>query len=172
MKEARLSAEQMGEMMGISGMTIRRWKDMPGNQPLDPLYERALTSVVFRLVAEGKLSDKSKAAKSVIAAGFLPFSPAAKSMGLSDEALERFRNDPQNGIETLSQIGSDAKRKSVVDRSQVFADRVGDILERLPLALALRMTSGQRGNGHGETFLGFLQDNLVLHDGVPSSIRP
>jgi uncharacterized membrane protein YkvA (DUF1232 family) len=57
-KEAHLSPEQLAERIGISGMTLRRWRQGSTNQNLPKIYERALVGVIGDLMAEGRFSFK------------------------------------------------------------------------------------------------------------------
>lgn len=117
MQKAGLSPEQMGERLGISGMTVRRWKDLPGNDDLPDLYNNAALRVVQSLVSEGKLLSDDTLIRSVLTQDWLPFETAAGNLGISMETLDKFKADPKAAIETLSSIGSNSAKRDLVDAS-------------------------------------------------------
>ena len=110
-----MSPEQFGERIGISGMTIRRWKDMPPADELPDIYKNAVLNAVYQLVAEDKLTTKSKTVREALGHDWLPFDMAAANLGISSEMLEKFKNQPEEAAEALSQIGTDKAKRSIVD---------------------------------------------------------
>lgn len=118
MKEAKLSPEQMGRLLGISGMTIRRWKSFPSGKELPTLYSNALIGVANQLISQNKIAADSPIAKDIFKSGWAPYGLMTTSMGITSDSLEKFRDDPRGAIETLSEIGGDKDRKQLVDQSQ------------------------------------------------------
>ncbi len=114
--EAGLSSEKLGELLGVSGLTIRRWKSSAKNADLPPLYERAFSKGVERLVVDGHINPESRLAQSIISEGrVLSFQATLKTLGFSD-ALKNRKGDPNDAIvEGLSQIGAAPSRVKEVD---------------------------------------------------------
>lgn len=51
---------------------------------------------------------------------------------------------------------------------QILRNRISDVLQGFLFCLALRMTTGEPGDGSGETFLGLLENNSVSHACLPA----
>lgn len=118
MDDAGLSPEQMGDRMGLSGMTIRRWRDPKNrNRPLPKLYENALIGVTQQLIAEDKIKPDAASIVDVRLSGWEPFDNAAARMGCSLDQLKEWEAKPEAAIETLSHIGLDVTRKDIVDKN-------------------------------------------------------
>ena len=115
MKEAKLSPEQFGERLGISGMTIRRWKDLPSADELPDIYKNAVLNAVYQLVAEDKLTTKSKTVRDALGHDWLPFDMAAANSGNFDSCWKNSRAGPEEAAEALSQIGTDKAKRLIVD---------------------------------------------------------
>src|SRR5579863_8780398 len=89
LEEAKMSPEQLGKRLGISGMTVRRWRDEPPSKDLPKLYEKALVDLIQELVAEGKLSSDSSLAKAIIAENAAwPAASSGQSLGITEKMLE------------------------------------------------------------------------------------
>ncbi len=118
MEEANLSPELMADRLGISGMTLRRWRQTPPAGKLPELYERALVDVVGDLMAEGHLAPDSPAGLAVMKES--SFTPAASGsfMGITADMLEE-KTGPSHGlIEGLANIGGNQSRQAVVIKSE------------------------------------------------------
>jgi len=119
MKEAGFSPEQLAERLGVSGMTLRRWRHAPKNETLPPLYEKALVSVIYELVGEGKLSIDSPLTKAVMNDHtWGPFETASTQLGFSKETLKGEKYDPEKMIEGLSEIGTNESKRAAVEKSE------------------------------------------------------
>jgi uncharacterized membrane protein YkvA (DUF1232 family) len=125
MAEANLSAEELGRLSGISGMTIRRWveKGASPQAPIAEIYQSAIRESVFKLVIEGKLSSESAVAKEVFAGpGSLSQTAAIRALGfpedLSVESQALGSSHLDKIISGLSHIGSLESRRDSVDRDQ------------------------------------------------------
>lgn len=117
MKRAKLSPEQFGSLIGISGMTIRRWRKTPSDAVLPEIYAGAVVRALRRLVVERRLSSTEPDVQQALKADWLPFDVAASGMGLSSEVLGKLAGDPRGAIDTLSEIGSSEEKRGVVDAS-------------------------------------------------------
>ena len=117
-RDSRLSPEVFGEQLGISGMTLRRWRDLPPDDKLPDLYKDAVVRVAHKLVKEGRLSIESKHLRDLMTQEWLPFETAASGLGMSIGELDSLKQNPDGALETLSQIGGSAKNREIVDASK------------------------------------------------------
>ncbi len=122
--EAHLSPERLGKILGVSGMTLRRWRKSAKDRPLPPLYERAFSRGVEQLVVDGHIDPNSQLAQSTINdARELSFQATLKTLGFSDALLKR-KGDPNEAmVEGISQIGSSPSRIKEVEegKKEIFA---------------------------------------------------
>lgn len=118
LKTSKFSPEQMAKRLGISGMTLRRWRRLPAHQELPALYAKAFVDVVYALIAEGRLPIGSPVAQGVMRQGsWAPFDQAAAHLGVAKELLVKGgRFDAGRVVESLSQIGANDIHKEEVDR--------------------------------------------------------
>ena len=117
MKTAKLSPEQFGPLIGISGMTLRRWRKTPPDAVLPEIYAGAVAQALRKLVAEGRLSSAEPDVREILGRGWLPLDIAARGMGLSGRVLDKLASDPQGAVDTLSEIGGSEEKRSAVDSS-------------------------------------------------------
>jgi uncharacterized membrane protein YkvA (DUF1232 family) len=117
MEQADLSPEQLAKRLGISGMTVRRWQQQPGNKDLPKLYEKSLVGVIQELVTEGKIPPESPAVKAVIAEGGAWSLPSSvNSLGITQNMLQEASRNPKNLVESLSHLGANEDKKTEVDQ--------------------------------------------------------
>lgn len=118
MEESQLSPELFAKKLGISGMTLRRWKEESAETALDPIYKKALTEAVYQLVLEASLNAESKSVQQVLKqSDTLGFQAAIKTIGFSQEMLKTADQDPETLMVGLSQIGSNESKKEEVNKS-------------------------------------------------------
>lgn len=118
MREAELSPEYLGKRLGISGMTLRRWRLQPGDRELPKIYSTALEGVVYELATEGKLKNESPVVQAAMAeTRWASFSSAATNLGITWDRLQAGQFSEQKLIESLSEIGGHADRQGEVERS-------------------------------------------------------
>lgn len=55
LKAVGYSPEELGDVIGISGMTLRRWLKKPKRAPIPRAYVPAIRDACYRLIAEGRL---------------------------------------------------------------------------------------------------------------------
>lgn len=115
-KEANLSPEQLAKRLGISGMTLRRWRGKNPHEELPVLYQKALQDAVRELAAEGRLTLDSPAVKAITVEGAqLPMVSADNSLGITQTMLQEASRNPKHLIESLSQLGANETKKAEVD---------------------------------------------------------
>lgn len=118
MDESRLSPELFAKKLGISGMTLRRWKEESSETELDLIYKKALTEAVYQLVLEGNLAAESKWVQQVLKqSDTLSFQAAIKNIGFSQEMLKTADQNPETLMVGLSQIGASESKKEEVNKS-------------------------------------------------------
>jgi uncharacterized membrane protein YkvA (DUF1232 family) len=119
MQDADLSPEQMAKRLGISGMTLRRWKAEPPSEDLPKIYENTFLRVISDLVTEGKLSTTHPAVLALITQEQgMPFAGATSQLGIAPETLQGGISNEKRLMESLSQIGLQQAHKSEVDKSK------------------------------------------------------
>lgn len=117
--DAQISPEQLGKRLGISGNTVRRWREKNPHEKLPILYEKALHDVVRQLVAENRLSLESSAVKAVSDEGAsLPILAADNTLGVTQNMLKLAEQDSQALMETLSGIGASQAKKAEVEHQK------------------------------------------------------
>jgi uncharacterized membrane protein YkvA (DUF1232 family) len=118
MEESRLSPEQLGKRVGISGMTIRRWSREPSKSEIPKFYDRAFGDAIYQLVMEGALKeDASSSQLAMRQSQSVTFESAIKTLGLPTDFLRPSQPGDQSHLMVgLSQIGAGEKRKAEVDK--------------------------------------------------------
>jgi uncharacterized membrane protein YkvA (DUF1232 family) len=118
-REAGLSPEKGAQLMGLSGMTLRRWESRPGKEQLPRVYELAAEEAVHTLIMDGRLPPQSPSVQAVISSrGSLPFQATLRSLGFSEAILKEGGHDPETLVKGLSEIGSDEFRRKEVERNK------------------------------------------------------
>jgi uncharacterized membrane protein YkvA (DUF1232 family) len=118
MHEAQLSTEQLGKRLGISGMTLRRWRHQAGDRDLPRPYSKALEEVICELAAEGKLNRNSAMVQVAVAeTRRAPFAAIAAHLGIPADSLTSGPFSGEKMIESLSQIGESLEHQNEVDQS-------------------------------------------------------
>lgn len=119
MAAADLSPEQLGKRLGISGMTLRRWKAHPPSGDLPMIYEKALIGVIHELVGEGKLPMTHPAVQAVMTPNqWDPMATAVSALGIEPATLKGGAANEKRLMENLSQIGLKVANKAEVDRNK------------------------------------------------------
>jgi len=120
MNEAQLSTEQLGKRLGISGMTLRRWRHESCDRELPTLYAKALESVICELAAEGKLKKESSMVQTAMTKiQRAPIAAIGANLGIAWDQLKPGPFSEQRLAECLSQIGADTEHQEEVDRSVI-----------------------------------------------------
>lgn len=116
--EAGLSPERAAQRLGVSNMTLRRWRDKPQGDELPKMYERSFGPALQELIGEGKVSAKSAAAKSVGEGQAESFLATLKRLGFPENILSAGPGDRKAFVDGLAKVGDDKDRKKEVDRSK------------------------------------------------------
>ena len=119
LEECKMSAEELGARIGISGMTVRRWTEKPNSEPLPEIYQAAIREAVFKLVIEGHLDSNSTLAQSVFSApGSLSHQAALTALGFPLDLQDDFTNQDDKIMIGLSHIGSLESRRQRVEEDK------------------------------------------------------
>jgi uncharacterized membrane protein YkvA (DUF1232 family) len=121
---ANLSPEKAAQELGISGMSLRRWRSKPRDEELPEIYRSALEPLLRRLVGEGILHPEDPDVAAALVGPVDPFQKALKDQGITLKALGA--PGKSRGIVTkgLASIGENENRQDQVRSS-------GKMLERL-----------------------------------------
>jgi uncharacterized membrane protein YkvA (DUF1232 family) len=117
MNEAGLSPEAAADLFGVSNMTLRRWRERPGDERLPEKYERAFRPALERLAGEGRLSPQAADAAIERRQGE-DFRAALKRLGFPDDVMAAGPADQRALVEGLKKVGADPGHKDGVDRSE------------------------------------------------------
>jgi uncharacterized membrane protein YkvA (DUF1232 family) len=119
-----LSPESAARELGVSGMTLRRWRDKPRTEELPEIYRAAMEPLLRRLVGEGVLHPEDADVAAALVGPVDPFQKALKDSGITLKALGA--PGKSRGIVTkgLASIGDNERRQDQVRSS-------GKMLERL-----------------------------------------
>jgi len=123
MLESKLSPEKFGSRLGISGMTLRRWKTAKRTQMLPKIYQLALIDMIHQLLGEGVLSFRSKVVRKIL----------KSQKDMSGKALVRLLSIPkdclsgrdQHVIAALVQMGKSTTNRRLVDKGQKALSKIG-----------------------------------------------
>jgi uncharacterized membrane protein YkvA (DUF1232 family) len=118
--ESNLTIDQMAERIGISGMTLRRWKkDQPNDETLPSLYEKSFIDVVYQSVSEERISQNSETVKALVQNGHYMSLPIAQNyLGITAETLKSAeQNDTKLLLQSLVNIGESQSKQKEVDGS-------------------------------------------------------
>jgi uncharacterized membrane protein YkvA (DUF1232 family) len=119
LKDSGFSPEQLGNRIGMSGMTLRRWSELPADDKVPELYKSAFHEVVYELLAEGALPKESEIVAVVLKeAGGSSFNAAIKNLGFTDDFMKSAKPDSESVVRGLSQIGAQTSKQESVDRSK------------------------------------------------------
>jgi uncharacterized membrane protein YkvA (DUF1232 family) len=130
LKETAYSPEDLGKVIGVSGMTLRRWLKKPPQAAVPRVYIPAIRDACYKLIAEGRLNPDLPAIRTILSE--LPsgeYQAALRNLGLR-HGFEIDRAGSEDQILTgLFQIGSQAEKQTEVEENsgKVFSfKKLGD----------------------------------------------
>lgn len=116
--EAGLSPEQAAGELGVSGMTLRRWRAKAPGAALPEMYRRAFEPLLRRLIGEGRVHPEDPNIASAFAPADDPFQKALFDAGITHAILEKgARDDDGAVVRGIARIGEDANRQAQVKNS-------------------------------------------------------
>jgi len=114
---ARLTAGDAALRLGVSHMTLHRWRSRPKYRRLAPVYERAFQTTALELVNDGRLPVESAITQALLAKTNLAgFHAALRNLGASTESAGSGPGAPDAILTSLVQIGTRAECREQVDR--------------------------------------------------------
>lgn len=130
LRETGLSPEQSGKRLGISGMTLRRWRSKPAGESLPPRYSRAFEPVFRDMAREGLLPPQRSLTDPARSSISERIRSAASGLGFPESLSAARKHDPDELVLGLAQIGSEPKHRNTVilhrKRITAFAKIDGD----------------------------------------------
>jgi uncharacterized membrane protein YkvA (DUF1232 family) len=117
-KSSGLSPEDLGEVAGISGMTIRRWLKQPDSARIQRLYVPAFREACFALVAKGNVRFEQAEVQAILSEADSYRAQAVMAhLGLSNNAL-KLGDDSDQMLVCLNQIGLQKDKQLQVDAGE------------------------------------------------------
>jgi uncharacterized membrane protein YkvA (DUF1232 family) len=115
--KAGISPEKAAGELGVSGMTLRRWRAKGPDEKLPEMYRRAFEPLLRRLIGEGRIHPEDADAASALAPMTDPFQKTLLGLGITHEILRD--GDKEQGTVTmgLARLGEDPNRQEQVLRS-------------------------------------------------------
>ena len=122
-EEAGCSPEEFGDVVGIAGMTLRRWFKKPLTTEIPKLYLPALREACYQLIASGRLSSTSPAVRVFIdGAQSAQYKAVLSDLGITEGfsvLASRETSSSQEGVLLgLSKIGAQEKKQIEVDENE------------------------------------------------------
>ena len=124
---AGLSPERAAEELGVSGMTLRRWRGKPRSAILPEIYRSAMEPLLRRLISEGILHPEDPDAAAAFVRPEEPFQKTLREQGITLKALGA--PGKSRGIVTkgLACIGENEHRQEQVRSSGRMLERLKDM---------------------------------------------
>lgn len=122
LEETKLSPEQFGRCIGVSGMSIRRWLKQAPGKTIPKIYSQAIMQAVYQMLLEGRLDRHSKSAQWVVRESqSISFQAVLKNLGLEHpDVLQNPQDLPYEDrlMANLAQIGASDARRAEVGKSR------------------------------------------------------
>jgi len=116
-EEAGLSPEAFAKRLGVSGMTLRRWREKPEKEEIPLLYRSSLEKVLPQMVQEGLLSPKSESVLAFLDLSRIdwPTGCVFENLGIERPDGTTVLSNEEGWVLGLSQIGSQETKRELVD---------------------------------------------------------
>lgn len=111
------SPEELGKMIGVSGMTLRRWLKKEVPVPVPSVYVSAIRDACYKLIAENRLDPNLPVVRDILAdSPSVEYQAAIQNLGLSHgfEIGEKVSQD--RILSCLCQIGSYVEKQDMVEK--------------------------------------------------------
>lgn len=174
LEDSKLSPEELGKRLGLSGMTLRRWMKRRSGTPIQKFYERALSDEIIRLWMEGRLTEDAESVKWAMTQGQSLYVEAAlKNLGLTRDFLKPGAGDDRLML-CLTQIGSseprrkqvDSNHRQILDFSKVSAAGADKISTLMKVMKSKKLNSMDKLIAYGALFYLICPFDLIP-DSVP-----
>jgi len=121
--KVELSPEKAAEELGVSGMTLRRWRAKPADAELPEMYRRSFEPVLRRLIGEGKIHPEDPDVAAAFATMDDPFQKTLLGLGITHKILEQGDKEQGTVVMGLARIGQDENRQEQVRKSGKMMER-------------------------------------------------
>lgn len=149
--ESGLSPEQLAPYVGLSNMTIRRWRERGRAQKISKAHSALVLEGIARLVQDGRLRASDPLVSRLLSQAAIPaFDSAMGGMGVSLDDLRRAKTGGSGSLQArmtslLRKIGSAKVRREEVDASRTrllsFRSLGRDWKRMLDLLIAITKSS-------------------------------
>ena len=119
LEQTRLSPEQLAPLMGVSNMTIRRWRSAPSNSAIPKAYESRVLEGIYQLIIDGYLRpDTPEVLEILKTAKPLSINAVAQSLGLTSEDINGPGTQQDRMTAMLNRIGLSETNRNEVDAGE------------------------------------------------------
>jgi uncharacterized membrane protein YkvA (DUF1232 family) len=116
--QTELSPEQLAPLMGVSNMTIRRWKTAPLTSQLPKTYESRIFDGIYQLIIDKHLQvDTPEVLEILKTAKPLSINAVAQSLGITDAEINGEGTQQDRMTAMLNRIGISESHRREVDES-------------------------------------------------------
>jgi uncharacterized membrane protein YkvA (DUF1232 family) len=112
--KVEISPEAAAAELGVSGMTLRRWRSKPADEELPEIYRRAFEPMLKRLIGAGRIHPEDPDAAAALAGPDDHFQKSLAGFGITHEILRKDAKDSGKVASGLARIGEDPHRQSQV----------------------------------------------------------
>ncbi|HEX4047600.1 MAG TPA: DUF1232 domain-containing protein [Elusimicrobiota bacterium] len=123
LEKSSISPEKAAAELGVSGMTLRRWREKPDDAELPELYRRAFEPLLRRLIGDGLVHPEDPDVLAAFATMEDPFQRTLLGLGITHEILRDGDKDSGTVTMGLARIGEDKNRQAQVKGSKRMLDR-------------------------------------------------
>lgn len=111
-----LAPEDLAPTIGVSNMTLRRWRKKPKNESLPVAYEATIREGLFKLIIQGRLQGNTQElTKALEETNSNSFEACLKSLGVTDPLQAADANNEETTTVVLAQIGHGKEHREEVD---------------------------------------------------------
>ena len=119
LRDTGLSPEEFGKVIGVSGMTVRRWLKKPKRTVVPRVYIPAIRDACYVFISEGRLNANDLSVRTLLSeAPSSEYRAALHNLGLQYGFGVDETTSQDQILVGLSQIGSQTKKRSEVDENR------------------------------------------------------
>jgi uncharacterized membrane protein YkvA (DUF1232 family) len=121
--KTQLSPEKAADELGVSGMTLRRWRAKAADEELPEMYRRAFEAMLRRLIGEGRVHPEDPDVLAAFTTMDDPFQKTLLGLGITHDILRDGAKDSGTVAMGLARIGQDPNRQAQVKNSNRMLER-------------------------------------------------
>jgi uncharacterized membrane protein YkvA (DUF1232 family) len=119
LEKTRMSPEDLAPILGVSNMTVRRWREEKPAKEVPKAYERLLTDGVQQMLRDGLIAPDSAWAQELLASSSVfSFAAALRGLGVSEKDLAKTGSHQVRLIDFLRFVGFSAEHRAKVDQKE------------------------------------------------------